>query len=314
MIRQVLIPLDGSKLAEQVIPHLLRFITPDQTELLLMTALSSTLPSDKSNSNLAISESTSTSQNYKIHEQLNNVTQELNQISFSVTERVVPGAPTNSILSLAEEAFVDLIAMSTHGRTGLRRVLLGSVADEVVCNARPPIFLTPAAITAPPKFTPRTILLPLDGTALAEAAIPIAQQFAQNTGATLSFIRILDSNYSEHEQSANQTDTTKQATSQQATRYLEQIKLRLQLANVTSRYQITSGDPAVAIIRASHTEQVDLIVMSTHGRSGVGRIIHGSVTRQIIGSAICPLVLIRGILPVEVYDASHNQAFSTYAS
>lgn len=313
MIRRALIPLDGSKLAEQVIPHLLRFITPDQTELLLMTALSSALSPDVNNPNPPISRLTAPSKEYKAYEQLHKLTQKLNQIGFSVMDRFLSDVPAKSILALAEQTLVDLIAMSTHGRTGLRRVLMGSVADEVVCHARPPIFLTPATLTVKPESAPRTILLPLDGTPLAEAAIPIAQQFAQNTGATLCLIRTIESNYSEYEQQANQAVTVEQTVIQQATSYLEQIQLRLQLANVASCYQIASGDPATAIIRAMHMEKADLVVMSTHGRSGMERIIHGSVTRKIIGKTICPLVLIRGIIPIEIYEPDHNRVFTAYS-
>ncbi len=307
MIRRALIPLDGSELAKQVIPHLLRFITPDQTELLLMTALSSTSHS-LAEDVLAHSfqEQISTAKESKAYKQLYDITQELSQTGFNVKDRLLTGIPAKSILQLAEETFVDLIAMSTHGRTGLKRALLGSVADEIVCHARPPVFLAPAAITARPHSTPRTILLPLDGTPLAEAAIPIAQQFAQNTGATIFLIRIVKLS---HEQQDNQTSTEEESATMH---YLERIQLQLKLANVPSRYQIATDNPAEAIIRTMHTEDVDLIVMSTHGRSGVDRIIHGSVTSQIIGSTICPVLLIRGIVPVEAYEPSANLSMVSF--
>jgi len=307
MIRRVLIPLDGSGLAEQVILHLLRFITPDQTELLLMTALpSSSRPQIEATANF-ITPETAVTKDHKVREQLHGITQELGQIGFNVMERLLSGAPAESILRLAEETFVDLIAMSTHGRTGLRRALLGSVADEVVCNARPPVFLAPAAITTQPDSAPRSILLPLDGTSLAEAAIPVAQQFAQNTGATLSLIHIIKPNHPGHGQQHDPESAAEQSSTQQTTSYLERIQLQLQLANVPSHYQIASGDPAEAIIRTMHTENSDLVVMSTHGRSGVERIIHGSVASQIIGNTPCPLLLIRGTVPVEVYEPGNNK-------
>jgi len=307
MIRRVLIPLDGSGLAKQVIPHLLRFITPDQTELLLMTALSSSShPQTEETADFAMPEAAVT-KDHKIYKQLHDITQELNQIGFSVMERLLSGEPAESILRLAEETFVDLIAMSTHGRTGLRRALLGSVADEIVCNARPPVFLAPATITTQPDSAPRSILLPLDGTSLAEAAIPVAQQFAQNTGATLSLIHIIKPDHSGYGQQHDPASTREHSPTQQTTSYLERIQLQLQLAGVPSHYQIASGDPAEAIIRAICTENSDLVVMSTHGRSGVERIIHGSVTSQIIGNTTCPLLLIRGTVPVEVYEPSNNK-------
>ncbi|SEI95130.1 universal stress protein [Nitrosomonas eutropha] len=310
MIRRTLIPLDGSELAEQVIHHLLRFITPDQTELLLMTALSSTsrsLDEVEDTPGLPASKQTVVSKEDKARKQLYDITQKLNQIGFSVMDRLLSGMPAESILRLAEETFVDLIAMSTHGRTGLGRALLGSVADEVVCSARPPVFLAPAAIAVKSSSVPRTILLPLDGTPLAEAAIPIARQFAQNTGATISLIRVVRPNHPGYEQPDEQVSAGEQSVAHQAISYLERIQLQLQLANVFSRYQVASGDPIEAIIRTMHMEDSDLVVMSTHGRSGVERIIHGSVTRQIIGNTTCPLLLVRGVVPVEVYESSDDK-------
>lgn len=307
MIRRVLIPLDGSELAEQVIPHLLRFITPDQTELLLMTALSTSRSLAEDIPSLQTSKQTAVSKECKARKQLCDTTQKLNQIGFSVIDRLLSGIPTESILRLAEETFVDLIAMSTHGRTGLGRALLGSVADEVVCSARPPVFLAPAAITVKPRSVPRTILLPLDGTSLAEAAIPIARQFAQNTGATLSLIRVVRPNHSGHEQHDEQVSAGEQSDAHQAISYLERIQLQLQLANVPSRYQVASGNPAEVIIRTMHAENIDLIVMSTHGRSGVERMVYGSVTSRIIGNTTCPLLLVRGMVPVEVYESNDDR-------
>ncbi|MXS85179.1 universal stress protein [Nitrosomonas sp. HPC101] len=308
MIRRALIPLDGSELAKQVIPHLLRFITPDQTELLLMTALSSSFHSlVEDASDLPTPKQTATTKENKAYKQLHDVAQELNQIGFSVMDRLLPGTPAENILHLAEEACVDLIAMSTHGRTGLGQALLGSVADEIVCNARPPVFLAPAAIPVKSGSVPRTILLPLDGTPLAEAAIPIARQFAQNTGATISLIRIIKPDHSRHGQQNERISTKEQSETHQAIHYLEQIQLQLQLANVPSCYQVIPGSPAEIIIRTICTENTDLVVMSTHGRSGIERIIHGSVTSRIIGNTTCPLLLVRGIIPIEVYESSNDR-------
>lgn len=311
MIRRALIPLDGSELAKQVIPHLLRFITPEQTELLLMTALSPASHSPTEDTlNLLAPEQAAVAKESKACKQLHDITQELSQIGFNVIDRLLSDIPARSILRLAEETFVDLIAMSTHGRTGLKRALLGSVADEIICNARPPVFLAPAAITIKSDSIPRVILLPLDGSPLAEAAIPIAQQLAQNTGAIISLIRIVKPDHSGHDQ---QSDSISAGEQSATIDYLERIQLQLQLANVLSRYQIaTDDDPAEAIIRTMHTENTDLIVMSTHGRSGVERIIHGSVTSQVIGNAICPLLLIRGVIPVEAYEPGNKLSTASF--
>ncbi len=313
MIRRTLIPLDGSELAERAIPHLLRFVEPDQTELLLMAALSSTSSSlFEDTARLLMSGQTALSKRHEAGKRVDIVAQQLRQTGFNVANRLLSGAPAASILHLAEEAYVDLIAMSTHGRTGLGQVLLGSVADEVVRNARPPVFLVPAAVVVKPDSLPRTILLPLDGTPLAETAIPVASQFAQNTGATIYLIRVVEPGDSGDELQdaqilAGSDYAGEQPIIRQAISYLERIRLRLQLAGVSSCSRIAAGDPADVIARIVHAEDADLIVMSTHGRSGMERMVHGSVVSRIIGNTICPLLLMRGRVPVEAYERTGNE-------
>lgn len=182
----------------------------------------------------------------------------------------------------------------THGRTGLGQVLLGSVADEAIRNARPPVYLVPAAGVVKSDPLPHTILLPLDGTHLAETIIPVAIQFAQNTRATIYLIRVVEPDNAEDELQdtqipANLDYAGKQPVIRQAISYLERIQLRLQLAGVSSCNHMAAGDPADVINRIVHAEDADLIVMNTHGRSGVERMVHGSVDSRIISNTICPL-------------------------
>lgn len=312
MIRRVLIPLDGSELAEQVIPHLVRFIAPERTELLLMTALSSSIfPLLNDTIRSFTSEQIALSNENEASERVRAVAQQLDQMGFRVESQLLSGTAAESILRLAGEAYVDLIAMSTHGRTGVERVLLGSVADEVVRNACPPVFLVPSRVEVKPDPLPRTILLPLDGTSLAETALPVARQFAQDTGAVIHLVRVVESLDAKDEPATDQlsfdlNDIDEQPITRQAACYLERIRLRLQLAGIVSRCQVVEGDPADAITRIAHTENTDLIVMSTHGRTGLERMVYGSVVSQVVRSASCPLLLMRGKMPVEVYERNGN--------
>lgn len=315
MIKRVLIPLDGSELAERAVPHLLRFITSEQTELLLMTALSSSvfpLLSDKMRS--FTSEQIVLSDESEASEQMQMIAQQLVQRGFRVESQFLPGAAAECILHLSEKANVDLIAMSTHGRTGIELALLGSVADKVVRNARSPVFIVPSKVmTKTTAHTPRAIVLPLDGTTLAETALPVARQFAKDTGAVIHLLRVIEFQDSEDELVADETtidlnEAKGQPVVRQAACYLERIQLQLQLAGVVSRCHTMEGDPADAIIRMARAEDADLIAMSTHGRSGVERIVHGSVVSQVIGNAMCPLLLMRGKVPVEAFECEGSAA------
>lgn len=312
MIRRTLIPLDGSELAEQVIPHLLRFIAPERTELLVMTALPSphlhlldqTLRSFAPEQ-IAIMKAGETT------ERVQAVAQQLNEMGFRVASQFLSGAPAENILRLAEEGYADLIAMSTHGRRGIELALLGSVADEVVRKARPPVFLVPAQAVVKLDPLPRNILLPLDGSPLAETAIPVACHFAQVTGAVIHLIRVVEPHDDVKELTAKQISSESDYEEEhpiirQASCYLQRIQLRLQLAGTVSHYHIMQGEPADTIARVAHAENADLIVMSTHGRAGMERMVHGSVAGQVLSNTTCPVLLMRGKVPVEAYESEGN--------
>lgn len=315
MIRRVVIPLDGSELAERVIPHLLRFITPQQTELLLlMTALSSpqfpllddTIRSLESTADAMF-------QKGEMSPRVQVVAQQLSQQGFRVESKFVNGMPAESILHVAEQTGVDLIAMSTHGRTGIGLALLGSVADEVVRNALPPVFLVPAQAIIKPDSLPQTLLLPLDGTSLAEMAIPTARHVAQITGAKIHLLRVVEPLDSEGVPSTgcvfvDPEDAREHPVAQQAACYLGRIHDRLQLVGIASHWRIAMGDPAIAIAFAADFDNADLIVMSTHGRAGMERMVFGSIASQVIGNAICPVLLMRGKVPVEEYQCNGDVA------
>jgi len=323
MTRRVLIALDGSELAEQVVPHLLRFIAPDRTELLMMTALSSSVfPLFRNAIRSLTSEQIAMFNKGKAYEQVQALTQQLNETGFRVKSEVLSGAPAESILRLAEETNVDLIAMSTHGRTGLGLALLGSVADEVVCNARAPIFLVPPKAVVKPGALPRTIFLPLDGTLIAETAIPAACQLAQSTNAVIHLVRVVEphdleggpKNKSASLTSIDSDYAREQPIIRQAVCYLKRIQLRLQLAGIASRYQISVGAPAETITCTARTENADLIVMSTRGRTGVERKVYGSVVSQVISNAIWPMLIMRGKVTVSACERDVNVVPETSCS
>ena len=320
MIKRVLIPLDGSELAELVIPHLLRFSVPQRTEFLLMTALSpSIFPSFDNIISSHQSEQMEIAPTHEniASERVHAISQQLKQHGFKVESKFLSGMPADSILRLAEQAYVDLIAMSTHGRTGLGLALLGSVADEVLHNAHPPIFLVPARVELQSDSVLRTILLPLDGTPVAEAALPVAHQFAQDTGAIIHLLRVAELYDTKHESAIDSAFTScddfgEQPVVRQATCYLERIHSRLQLAGIASRCQVVIGDPADTIVRIACADNVDVIVMSTHGRSGVERMVYGSVVSQVISNTLCPLLLVRGKVRAEVYEYNGNAVSATF--
>lgn len=140
MYRKILVPLDGSKLAEGVLPHAQALAYSEGAELVLLTvAANPTLDfvfSDPGLAQRAEEEQEALSKKY-----MTEIGNKLKSTGFKVSTLLRVGAVADTILSVADEMQVDLIAMSTHGRTGAARWLLGSVADRVVRNSQVPVLL-----------------------------------------------------------------------------------------------------------------------------------------------------------------------------
>lgn len=121
----------------------------------------------------------------------------LRRDGFEVETRPVPagGAVAEWINVAAEELQASLTMLATHGRSGVRRVMMGSVADAVVRAATGAVLVVRAGSDGPPQeaATIRRILLPLDGTPLSEAAIPTAVRYAGGFGATLDLVHVASS-------------------------------------------------------------------------------------------------------------------------
>jgi nucleotide-binding universal stress UspA family protein len=140
MYRKILVPLDGSKTAEGVLPHAKALAYSEGAELLLLTVAANPVM-DFAFSDPAIAQKAQREQEEQSQKYTSRIESELRQAGFRVSTLLRIGAVADTILNVAEEMQVDVIAMSTHGRTGPARWLLGSIADKVVRNSQIPVLL-----------------------------------------------------------------------------------------------------------------------------------------------------------------------------
>ena len=140
MYRKILVPLDGSKVAEGVLPHARALAYSEGAELILLTVGANPVMdyafSDPGIAQLAIDEQEERSKKY-----ISEIESQLKASGFRISTLLRVGAVVDVILGVAEVMQVDIIAMSTHGRTGPARWLLGSVAERVVQNSKVPVLL-----------------------------------------------------------------------------------------------------------------------------------------------------------------------------
>jgi nucleotide-binding universal stress UspA family protein len=291
MFKNILVPLDGSALSEKALNVAIVIAKAFDAKITLLHNISIT-----SFTSVGASMGEETYQQIAESDALNS-TDYLKKVEgrlhgcgvTNITTQVVEGIPTSAI-QLAVTNGVDLIVMTTHARTGIARTILGSVADEVVRSVNIPVLLVSAQ---QPELEPggcvpafHRILVPLDGSTLALQALPIASALAQATGAGVVLLDVLPEPALVGEELAT-------GGAGWACRYLNEAAHTLP-PGIEADTVFTSGNVGEAIVREAMERDCDLIVMTTHGRSGFSRMRLGSVADQVLAHAPVPLLLLHG--------------------
>lgn len=190
------------------------------------------------------------------------------------------GAPAEHIVIESEKDADTLIVMSTHGRSGVGRWALGSVTDKVLHATHKPLLIIRAeGNDAILDGTMGHIIVPLDGSALAESILPHAVALAKALEAKVQLVRATPDGKAD----ADERD------------HLERLAERIRGEGVTDvEGMVLHGDPATAIVDLTHEYPDALVAMTTHGRSGVGRWVIGSVTDRVVRHAAGPVLVLRG--------------------
>ncbi len=210
----------------------------------------------------------------------------------STATAVVRGGVPERITEYATEQDVDLIAMSTHGRTGLSRVLLGSVTERVVRAAPVPV-LTIRPDEEATRYPYRDVLLPTDGSDCARAALRHAIASAWETGATLHVLSVVDlASLGMDVYSAAQVDAL-EADAREIVELATETATEAGVESVTGSVVTASSVPR-GITDYVDDHDVDLVAMGTHGRSGLDRVLLGSVAEKTLRTASAPVLTVPG--------------------
>jgi len=216
------------------------------------------------------------------------------------------GEPAGTIIDLAAAQAGTLIAMTTHGYSGTRRWLLGSVADKVLHGSTNHLLLVrPADGDAGGEASLKTMVVPLDGSLLAEKVLPIATELASRLTLEIVLVRVLTRLYFGppdtilplfSQNVLNQKELWAQA-SAEVDEYLaskvEELRAQ-ELPYVSSLLlESSAGGAAAEIIDLARKTPANLVAMSTHGRSGVGRRVLGSVTERVVRYSNDPVLVLR---------------------
>lgn len=298
MYTHVLVPLDGSHLAEEALPYaalvarafglpvrLYRVYNPAAAELPELAPNAYWTKVSGSVRDLA--------QNY-----LEEMAGHLRRAGLTVSVAVQEGSPAASILAEAGADPSTLIVMTTHGRSGDERFIMGSVTDKVLrAAANPMLIVRPTGQRPAEEAQLTSVVLPLDTSQVAEQALPHATALAKALGLKVCLLYVAPSAeafYNALAMPQPQDQAAYKGLVARADAYLADVVERLRkqgLANVEKRR--THGDAAGVIVDTAEALPGALVVMATHGYSGVGRWVLGSVTERVMHASRRPVLVVR---------------------
>ena len=308
MFKNILIPLDGTPVAAAALPYAQAVATRTGARLILVRAAHLQRPLGNAlDQQRVIAEA----EDYlAVHGQ------KLAKHGFEV-ETGVPfgGAAANWIVEETDLRRADLVVMATHDRIGPDRWVHGSVAEVVVGRAHVPVLLvgpSHGAQLAERLTSERPVLVvPLDGSELAEAALPFAREFAATFGGQLVLVGVVPGpGYLVAAQGGVLTYGAADYESLQADAetYLNGIASQLTADGVRVAVSVRCGIPAQQIAATASERGAAAVVMASHGRTGMVRSILGSVAGQTLHHSPCPVMLIRPVTRRPIEEPVPSQA------
>lgn len=208
------------------------------------------------------------------------------------TTEITEDIPGFAIAAAAKRANADLIVMGSRGLTGLKHVLMGSVAERTVRTATCPVLTVKSEIGS--AFQLRKILVPMDFSETAQRALEVAKQLAKSAGpAHLILMHAYYVPIELEQYLVQQGDPVLERLTESVTADLEKILTSLQKDGISAEYVASRGAPDHLIVELAKEKHADLIVMGTHGRRGLSHLLLGSVAERVVRTAECPVMTVR---------------------
>ena len=296
MFKHILIPIDGSLLAEAALPAAVFLAEKLQARITLMHVMERNAP-DKVHGQPHL----------KHPQDAERYLKELAKRSFPERIRVDCHVHANevddvagSIVAHADELKHDLVIMCSHGRGAALHLFLGSIAQRVIALGSKPVLIThPDDQGRPPAFSCRHILVPMDDNPEHAKALPVSKDLARACNATLHIVSVIPelATLSGDQAVASKmlpgtTSQLLELTAQDANKYFQGLEEGLRQEGFEASAHVLRGDPASVIVEAAVRAQIDLIVVSTHGKTGMDAFWSGSVAHRICSQSRIPLLLI----------------------
>ena len=281
-MKRIVVPLDGSTLSEAIVPVAEALARDYEAEILLLRAL---LPRGSADAEF---EAQRQAEGY------------LSTLAATLRARGLPavdwkiwyGEPDRAIASAAMTNGADLVAMATHGRGGLGRLLLGSVAEAVVRTAPVPVLLVRGQPVWGPDGIGR-IVVPLDGSEVSEAVLPVVEALAGPFDLGIHLVHAVEPlpAAARVELPAGFEEESLTARRAEAEARLAKIAAVMEAKGLRAARVVRVGAPLDVVTAYAEEAGAGLIAMTTHGRTGLGRLLLGSVAERVLKTVRVPVLL-----------------------
>jgi nucleotide-binding universal stress UspA family protein len=270
MYGTVIVPVDGSRLAEGALGHATALARGCDAEILLLSVVDDRTQQDAREGYLGGLAGGIT--------------------GVPVECLVAFGAqPGSAIADVAGEQDRAIVCMSTHGRGGVARALLGSVAEDVLQRTTGPVLLTGPHTRPDASAVAGRLMVCLDGSEHGEAILPLATDWALQFAMELYLVQVLDPDVERQLRAANVPDGDVREDA-----YLMRVARRLRDEGVRADWEVLHGTrPAAVIVDHARHREASLVALSTHGRTGLRRIAIGSVALHVVHDSPAPALVLR---------------------
>lgn len=296
-LRRVLVPVDGSRLAESVLPPIEWFAMTTGATISLLHVLEHEPPTEVHGEPHLRDAAAAAAYLDGLAERLaaNGV-----QVEHHVHDNPQHDVPA-SIIDHAAELGIDLIALAAHGRGGVRGFLFGRIAQQVVRRGTIPVFLMQPPATQLPQagYQCQQIIVSLNGRSDAEIALPVVRSLASGVGAAVSLVYAVPTVQTVDSQQAATAvlvpGTTRAILDLEegaAATYLAMIAGAMTDHGMRVSAAVVRGDPALEVAEYAESTGADLLAIATHGRGGFGGLLTGSVGTKIVSRFKRPLLLV----------------------
>ena len=281
----IMTPLDGSDMSEFAVPYTVEIAAALGATTLIARVVERMRWSAASSGYLIAPDTYS--QLLELEErdaqaQTQRVVERLSAHGLTARRLVEAAASPADLLNITQREHISLVVMATHARSGFARITLGSVADQLVRHGRCPTLLVRARGRLPEHPTLARALVPLDGSAMSELALPTLARFAGRLVSHVTLLRVVDPD--ERSGASLEAQRSLDVTRERVEREMESLRGHVETL-------LLWGLPGQQILEESALH--DVIIMATHGQTGATRWAFGSVADEVLHEARTPLLLTR---------------------